>query len=104
VLGVLTLNSMPSKKPQSPINSTKIKIALKKAIGSINKALTLLETQEFSECSDILVQVDSAIGSLGSGRSQILDHFLDICIDENLKNGDKTKLKSQLSKLYKLTK
>jgi len=96
--------SMVSKKSQSSTDPTKIKIALKKATGSINKALSLIETQEFSECSDILVQVDSAIGSLGSSRSQILDHFLDICIDENIQNSDKTKLKSQLSKLYKLTK
>jgi DNA-binding FrmR family transcriptional regulator len=95
---------MSNKNSHPNTNSTKIKIAFKKAIGSISKALDLLETQEFAECADILVQVDSAIGSLASGRSQVLDHFLDICIDQNLENADKAKLKSQLSKLYKLVK
>ncbi|MEI6728496.1 MAG: metal-sensing transcriptional repressor [bacterium] len=88
-------------------NSTdtkKIQVALKKSIGSTNKALKLLLDSDYLECSDLLVQIDSAIGSLQSSRSQVLNHFLDVCIDENIKSGDKTKLKNQLTKLYKLTK
>jgi DNA-binding FrmR family transcriptional regulator len=84
-------------------NTQKIQIAVKKSIGSSNKVLKILE-EDFLECSQLLVQVDSAIGSLQSARTQVLDHFLDICIDENLATGDKQKLKNQLTKLYKLTK
>lgn len=82
----------------------KIQIAVKKAIGSSNKVLKLLEEESFLECSQLLVQIDSAVGSLQSARTQVLDHFLDVCIDESLATGDKTKLKNQLTKLYKLTK
>jgi DNA-binding FrmR family transcriptional regulator len=85
-------------------NTQKIKTAIKKAIGSGNKTLKLLEEDNFLECSQLLVQIDSAIGSLQSARTQVLDHFLDVCIDENLANNDKAKLKNQLIKLYKLTK
>jgi len=85
-------------------NTQKIQTALKKAIGSSNKTLKLLEETRFLECSDLLVQIDSAIGSLNSARSQVLDHFLDVCIDENLNLPDKSKLKNQLKKLYKLSK
>jgi DNA-binding FrmR family transcriptional regulator len=85
-------------------NTKKIQIALKKAIGSSNKVLNLLEEENFLECSQLLVQIDSAIGSLQSARTQVLDHFLDICITENLNSKDKNKLKNQLIKLYKLTK
>jgi DNA-binding FrmR family transcriptional regulator len=85
-------------------NTQKIQTALKKAIGSSNKTLKLLEEENFLECSQLLVQIDSAIGSLQSARTQVLDHFLDICITENLNSKDKSKLKNQLIKLYKLTK
>ena len=85
-------------------NTKKIQTALKKAIGSSNKTLKLLEEENFLECGELLVQIDSAIGSLQSVRTQVLDHFLDICITENLNSKDKNKLKSQLIKLYKLTK
>jgi len=85
-------------------NTQKIQIAVKKAIGSSNKTLKLLDESNFLECSDLLVQIDSAIGSLQSARNKVLDHFLDVCIDENLASGDKQKLKNQLTKLYKLTK
>ena len=85
-------------------NTKKIQTALKKAIGSSNKTLKLLEEENFLECGELLVQIDSAIGSLQSARTQVLDHFLDICITENLNSKDKSKLKSQLIKLYKLTK
>lgn len=89
----------------SQVNNTqKIQIAVKKAIGSSNKVLKLLENTDLIECGQLLVQIDSGIGSLESARTKILDHFIDICIDENLKSGDKTKLKNQLTKLYKLTK
>jgi DNA-binding FrmR family transcriptional regulator len=85
-------------------NIKKIQTALKKSIGSSNKVLNLLEEANFLECSEILIQIDSAIGSLESSRRQVLDHFLDICIDENLNSGNKTKLKNQLIKLCKLSK
>ena len=85
-------------------NTQKIQTALKKSIGSSNKTLKLLEEENFLECSQLLVQIDSAIGSLQSARTQVLDHFLDICITENLNSKDKNKLKNQLIKLYKLTK
>jgi|688.fasta_scaffold21481_5 DNA-binding FrmR family transcriptional regulator len=89
---------------QSNKNSQKIQIAIKKAIGSSNKALELLDKIDLLECSELLVQIDSASGSLESARTQILDHFLDTCIEENLNSKDKYKLKNQLVKLYKLTK
>ena len=38
----------------------KIKTALKKSIGSINKMLSLLD-EEMPECSDVLIQLDSAL-------------------------------------------
>lgn len=96
---------MPNQNSSQPKSNTqKIQIALKKAIGSSNKVLKLLEEENFLECSQLLVQIDSAIGSLQSVRSQVLDHFLDVCIDTNLATGDKAKLKNQLTKLYKLTK
>jgi DNA-binding FrmR family transcriptional regulator len=82
----------------------KIQVSAKKAVGAINKSLSLLEDPNYPQCSDVLVQIDSAIGSLNSARSQILDHFIDNCLDENITQGDKTKLKQQLIKLYKLTK
>jgi DNA-binding FrmR family transcriptional regulator len=85
-------------------NTQKIQIAIKKAIGSSNKVLKLLEDTNLLECSELLVQIDSAIGSLQSSRSQVLDHFLEVCIEENLTSGDKTKLKNQLTKLYRLIK
>lgn len=83
----------------------KIRIALRKAIGSINKGLELLENEEnYTECSDVLVQIDSAIGSLNSSRTQVIDKFLDNCLDQNLQVKDRAKFKAQISKLYKLTK
>jgi DNA-binding FrmR family transcriptional regulator len=85
-------------------NTQKIQIAVKKSIGSSNKALDLLKEPNFLECSEVLVQIDSAVGSLMSARTKVLDHFLDKCIDDNLATGDKQKLKSQLIKIYKLTK
>jgi DNA-binding FrmR family transcriptional regulator len=86
------------------IDSQKIKIALKKAIGAINKGLDLLENQDYAQCSDVLVQIDSAIGSLNSSRSQVIDKFLDTCIDENIQIKDRAKFKAQITKLYKLNK
>jgi len=86
------------------IDSQKIKTALKKAIGAINKGLDLLENQDYAQCSDVLVQIDSAIGSLNSSRSQVIDKFLDTCIDENIQIKDRAKFKAQITKLYKLTK
>lgn len=85
-------------------NLAKIKLALKKASGSINKTLTILEATEYLECSEVLVQIDSAIGSLNSSRDKVLDYYLDLCINDNLQKGDKVKLKNQLLKLYKLSK
>lgn len=85
-------------------NSKKIEIAIKKAIGSSNKTLKLILENDFTQCSDILVQIDSAIGSLQSSRTQVIDHFLDSCIEESMDSGDKAKLKNQLIKLYKLSK
>ena len=97
--------NMPNQNSnQSKPSTQKIQTALKKAIGSSNKSLKLLEEENFLECGELLVQIDSAIGSLQSARTQVLDHFLDICITENLNSKDKSKLKSQLIKLYKLTK
>ena len=93
---------MSSKNQSSEIK--KITIALKKSIGSASKALSMLESENYTECSDVLVQIDSAIGSLNSSRAQIINQFLDLCIDENLKSGNKQKLKNQLFSLYKLAK
>lgn len=81
----------------------KIRLVLKKAIGSINRAMVLLETADHLECPNILMQIDSAIGSLNSGRRQILDHFLETCIDENLEKNQRLALKQQLIKLCKLS-
>lgn len=81
----------------------KIQTALKKSIGSINKMLSLLD-EGVPECSDVLIQLDSAIGSLQSARNQTLDTFLDNCLRENIQSGDIKKLKHQLNKLYKLKK
>lgn len=95
---------MSTKNQTSEKSDTqKIQVAIKKSIGSGNRVLKLLEEENFLECSELLVQIDSAVGSLKSARTQILNHFLDACIDENLATGDKSKLKNQLIKLYKLT-
>jgi DNA-binding FrmR family transcriptional regulator len=94
-------NSTQNFNTQSD-NSAKVKkisIALKKASGSINKVLYMLEKPEFLECQELLVQIDSIIGSLNSSRSQILEHFLEDCLNNNQ---DTQKLKNQLLKIYKL--
>jgi DNA-binding FrmR family transcriptional regulator len=84
--------------------SKKIKTSLKKSIGSINKILAMLETEKLVECSELLIQLDSAIGSLRSVRNQIIEKFLEKCLAENIQVGNIDTLKHQLSKLYKLTK
>jgi DNA-binding FrmR family transcriptional regulator len=93
-------------------SENKIKIALKKAVGSIQKTLSLIEDGQKEgyspDCLSVLIQLDSAIGSLKSSRRQILDHFLDICLDENLfknleqKDSKKIKIKNELKKIYNL--
>ncbi|GAB4144713.1 MAG: hypothetical protein OHK0017_03500 [Patescibacteria group bacterium] len=80
----------------------KIKLALKKAVGAINKAIEMLD--ECPQCNEVLMQVDSAIGSLNSTRSQVIDNYLESYLSEVLPADDLNKAKSQILRLYKLNK
>jgi DNA-binding FrmR family transcriptional regulator len=96
------MNQTTNQTPQA--SKKKMITALKKSIGAINKTIELLEHNDYIECSDVLVQIDSAVGSLQSSRGQVIDKFLDLCIQGSVKSSEQAEFKSQMSKLYKLTK
>jgi DNA-binding FrmR family transcriptional regulator len=82
------------------VASTKISTALKKASGSIHRTLCLINQNP--DCDELLIHIDSAIGSLRSARQQIIEHFVDRCLNDHINQPEK--LKKQLLKLYKFQK
>ncbi len=77
----------------------KAMLAAKKAIGTLNKVLVMIENDEY--CPDIIQQLDSATGLLRSTRSELLRGHLAHCLEHKL-HEDKAGTIAELMKIYNL--
>ncbi len=81
------------------LNKQKTSLAIKKANGTINKALNMVQDDEY--CPKIIQQIDAAIGLLESSKKSLLKGHLDHCLEHNLKE-DRTKAIEELIQIFKL--
>lgn len=81
------------------LNKDKASISVKKALGTLNKILGMIEEDKY--CPDIIQQVDAAIGLLKSSKKTLLIGHLDHCVEHNLKE-DKTKAIDELVRIFNL--
>lgn len=80
-------------------NKHKSALAIKKATGTINKALQMVDQDEY--CPNIIQQIDAAIGLLESSKKTLLKGHLNHCLENNLKE-DKQKAIDELVQILKL--
>ena len=80
-------------------NKQKSALAIKKANGTINKALEMVNQDEY--CPNIIQQIDAAIGLLESSKKTLLKGHLNHCLENNLKQ-DKQKAIEELVQILKL--
>jgi len=80
-------------------NKQKSALAIKKANGTINKALEMVNQDEY--CPNIIQQIDAAIGLLESSKKTLLKGHLNHCLENNLKQ-DKQKAIDELVQILKL--
>jgi DNA-binding FrmR family transcriptional regulator len=84
---------------QITTNKQKSLLAAKKAIGTLNKVLEMIEQDKY--CPDIIQQLDSATGLLRSTRSELLQGHLAHCLEHKL-HQDKEGTITELMKIYNL--
>lgn len=75
-------------------------LSTKKASGTLNKVIKLIETDQY--CPEIIQQVDAAIGLLKATRKTLLLGHLNHCVEHKLKE-NKEKTVEELIKIYSLT-
>jgi DNA-binding FrmR family transcriptional regulator len=74
-------------------------LSAKKAIGTLNKVLSMIEEDKY--CPEIIQQVDAVIGLLQSTKKNLLAGHLDTCLEERLHN-DKKGTIAELLKIFSL--
>lgn len=75
-------------------------LATKKAQGTINKVVRMIESDLY--CPDIIQQIDTTIGLLKSTRKTLLLGHLNHCVEHKIKE-NKQKTVEELIKIYSLT-
>lgn len=58
-------------------NQTKITLWVKKAIGTLNKVITMIEQDAY--CADVAQQINASIGLLRSANTELLKDHLACC-------------------------
>ena len=80
-------------------NKDKASISIKKAQGTINKILEMIEEDKY--CPEIIQQVDAAIGLLKSSKKTLLLGHLDHCLHDKLEE-NKEQAITELIKIFDL--
>lgn len=68
---------------QHIISKSKAELSVKKAQGTVNKILSMIEDDKY--CPEIIQQIDAAIGLLKSSKKSLLLGHLDHCLEDKLK-------------------
>ena len=84
----------------TPHNSKKVLKLSKQASGTLNKVITMVETNEY--CPEIIQQIDSVIGLLKSSKKELLAGHLDSCLVKRLAEDRENTIK-ELLKIYNLS-
>lgn len=75
-------------------------IALKKAIGTLQKVQQMVEEDKY--CIDIIQQIDASIGSLKSSKNILLKGHLDHCLEHKIKENKNLTIE-ELLKVYNIS-
>jgi DNA-binding FrmR family transcriptional regulator len=80
-------------------NKQKASLSVKKAQGTMNKILKMIEEDRY--CPEIIQQVDAVMGLLQSTKKTLLKGHLDHCLEDKLKQ-DKVTAIEELIKIFNL--
>lgn len=81
------------------INKAKAALSTKKAQGTINKILQMIDEDKY--CPEIIQQIDAAIGLLQSSKKTLLLGHLDHCLEDKLKE-DRAQAIAELIRIFDL--
>ncbi len=84
---------------ENHLNKKKASLSVKKAQGTMNKVLKMIEDDKY--CPEIIQQVDAVIGLLQSSKKTLLKGHLDHCLEDKLKK-NKTQAVDELIKIFNL--
>lgn len=87
------------KQQEHRENKLKASMSIKKAQGTLNKVLQMVEEDQY--CPEIIQQIDAAIGLLQSSKKKLLLGHLDHCLKGNLKD-NKSQTVEELVKIFDL--
>jgi CsoR family transcriptional regulator, copper-sensing transcriptional repressor len=68
-------------------NKEKALLSTKKALGTLQKVLEMIENDKY--CPEVIQQVEAAIGLLRSTKKNLLSGHLDHCLEEKLHQNKK---------------
>lgn len=86
-------------------HKSKAQLSCKKALGTLNKVLTMIEGDSY--CMDILQQIRAVEGLLASASAQVLESHLNTCVGkayESKTKGEVNKTINELLKAFKASK